>query len=130
MTESSPKKIYLPGGNVLAVGEDKPNLDDYAWVDKTLTYSENGEKVQFTPEDILVAAARMFRDGRSLDYIMTELDVDKKIVSHKQMERAIVNVGMPLLERRIARGKEAEESRVLMHKDLLPLRVDEEDDDA
>ena len=127
MAESKPK-IYLPGGNVVTVGEDKPNPDDMAWMDKTISYAENGEQVRFTPEDILVAAARMLRDGKSLDYIMTELDVDRQIVSHRQLERAIRNVGMPLLEKRIAQGQEAAESRVLLHKDLFPLRADEGDE--
>lgn len=127
MTDNK-KKLYLPGGNVVTLGEDKPSADEYDWVDKTLTYTENGEQVRFTPEDILVAAARMLRDGRSLDYIMTELDVDRQIVSYRQLERAIRNVGMPLLEKRIAQGQEAAESRVLLHKDLFPLRADEGDE--
>jgi hypothetical protein len=122
------QKIYLPGGNVVTVGEDALASDQYEWVDKTLTYTENGEQVRFTPEDILVAAARMLRDGKSLDYIMTELDVDRQIVSYRQLERAIRNVGMPLLEKRIAQGQEAAESRVLLHKDLFPLRADEGDE--
>lgn len=121
------QKLYLPGGNTVTLGENKPNPDDYGWVDKTLTYTENNEQVRFTPEDVLVAAARMLRDGKSLDYIMTELDVDRQIVSYRQLERAIRNLGMPLLEKRIAQGQEAAESRVLLHKDLFPIRPDEED---
>lgn len=129
MSQSKPK-LYLPGGSVVEVGEEEStNPNDYAWLDSTLTYTENDEKVQFTPEDILVAAARMLRDGRSLDYIMTELDVDRQIVSYRQLERAIVNYGMPLLEKRIAEGKVAAESRTLLHKDLFPLRASETDDE-
>lgn len=116
-----PKGLLLPEGTV----QNRP--EDYDWIDKTITYTENNEQVRFTPEDVLVAAARMLRDGRSLDHIMTELDVDRQIVSYRMLERAIRNIGMPLLERRIAKGQEAAESRVLLHKDLFPLRPDEED---
>lgn len=120
-------KIFLPGGGAVTVGEKKPSIDEMVWLDKTITYTENDEQVRFTPEDILVAAARMLRDGRSLDYIMNELDVDKAIVSHRMLERAIRNVGMPLLERRIVRGEEQAESKILVDPETLPLRANEED---
>ncbi len=123
--ESKPR-IYLPDGSSVPAIEEKPDITKMEWLDKTLTYTENDEQIRFTPEDILVAAARMLRDGRSLDYIMTELDVDRAIVSHRMLERAIRNVGMPLLEKRIAEGKEAAESRILVDADTLPLRLKED----
>ncbi len=120
-------KIYLPDGSAVPAFEEKPDINKMAWLDQTLTYTENDEQVRFTPEDILVAAARMLRDGKSLDYIMTELDVDRAIVSHRMMERAIRNVGMPLLEKRIAEGKEHAESKILVDAESLPLRAKEDD---
>lgn len=107
---------------ILPAGFGKPKT---VWVDKTVTYTENNEQVSFSPEDILVAAARMLRDGRSLDYIMAELDV-KGLVSHRELERAILNVGMPALQRRIARGQESAESRVEIDALDAPLRPDED----
>lgn len=98
-----------------------------AWLDKTITYAEGNEQVTFTPKDILKSAARMLRDGKSLAYIANELDV-KGIVSYRELERAIRNVGMPLLERDIALGMETEESRIQIDTDLLPIRSDEQDE--
>lgn len=122
------KRIYLPNGQVAgsnSIADTSPAT--VAWVDKTITYGQGDEKVSFSPSDILVAAARMLRDGRSLEYIYAELDLDDRIVSKKMLERAIVNQGMPLLEKRIASGQEDAESKILVDADLLPIRASEED---
>lgn len=121
----SEPKFYLPAG--VEAPEGLRRAPKQVWTDKRITYSENGEKVEFSPEDVLKAAARMLRDGYSLKRIKNELGVEG-LVSDKVLERAIVNVGMPLLNRDIARGTENAESKFLIDAADAPLRVDEVDD--
>ncbi len=119
------KPLLLPNGSPSKLDDQAP--EGTVWLDKTITYTENNEQVRFTPKDVLKAAARMLRDGKSLDHILVELDI-KGIVSHKTLERAIRNLGMPLLEADIAAGREPEESLVLIDSALAPLRLDEDDE--
>lgn len=69
-----------------------------------------GEGMTISPMDTLVKAARMLRDGMSIKAINRELQLIN--VPDRLLNNAIVNVGMPLLERRIAQGLEPAESVV------------------
>ena len=101
---------------------------DKVWYDQTITYSEHGEQYQAKPADILVAAARMQRDGRSLKSIMVELDI-VGLVSNFQLQRAITNVGMPELERRIKSGEVEAETKILVDRYSRPLSPSDSEDD-
>lgn len=119
--------IYMPDGSVHKVEDGLYDPSELAWVDKTVTFGEEGQQVSFTPAQILMAAARMQRDGRTLRSIYEELDLDPREVNMAQLETAIRNVGMPLLEKRIAAGLEPAESQIQVDKYTLPLNVTEED---
>lgn len=60
------------------------------------------------PEDLLLAAARLRRDGMSFAAIRKELEVMPH-VTDRQLE-AFLKVGMDLLEQRIAQGIEPAET--------------------
>lgn len=69
------------------------------------------------PMDLLAVMARMLRDGYSLRQIRASVPMAASIQNHV-LERAIVNVGLPELKRRIEAGEEPEETRVRL--DLRP----------
>lgn len=106
--------IYGPDGKPL-VGSSE------AWLDKTQTYSKDGEQYSAKPHDILVAAARMQRDGMSLKNIRAELDL-ADAVTDRELQRAL-NIGHELLKRRIKAGKEHEESKVRIDPLDAPLKA-------
>lgn len=79
-----------------------------------------GEGMTISPKDTLVKGARMLRDGWTIGAINRELQLIN--VPNPILERALVTVGMPLLEQRIAAGEEPAESVVRMP---VPVGIDE-----
>lgn len=96
--------IYGPDGKPLL----SPIVRDY-----TKTYAEKeGDPVRLHAEDILKRAARMQRDGASLERISAELDLIPGM-PRAVFERAL-RLGHELLARDIAAGVEPEESQVVV----------------
>jgi hypothetical protein len=127
---SGTPKLLGPDGRPLKALSSvaEPEVGATVWVDKTVTYTENNEQVKFSPADVLKAAARMLRDGKSLKHIANELGIEG-LVEHKTLERAIIKQGMPLLQREIAMGLEPEESRIQIDRALRPISPDDPEDD-
>lgn len=110
MRESKPV-IYGPDGQLLVV--EKHNL--------ATTIPEDGEGMTLTWIDTLVRAARMLRDGVSIRQISRELQLDG--IPDWILDNAIARVGMPVLEERIATGKEPAESIVTETYEVSPTEV-------
>jgi hypothetical protein len=113
MQERVNQTILGPGGQPLA----KPVVED-----RTVTYAKDGESYSIDPEQLLIRAARMLRDGWSLERIRSELDLIKdgpQGISLKTLEAAIRNVGMPALELAIAQGREPAESQNVVAYEVL-----------
>jgi len=109
--------------NQTIVGLDGKPLFEPLVDDRTVTYSKDGVSHTADFFGVLKAAARMHRDGMSLEAIMAELDLVN--VSKAQMNRALL-IGIAVLEQDIAAGTEPEESvRVLGYT-----VVDDEPDDT
>lgn len=99
------------------MGEDEDQTP--TWIDRTLPMDGTGKRV--TPREVLMAAARMQRDGRSLRFIRHELQLNmlgSGFITNEQLQRAI-NVGHTLLAQAIAKGEEPAESRVKIDEDVL-----------
>lgn len=103
----------------------EPEPEEMVWFDKTQTYSKDNQQYSAKPKDILMAAARMQRDGQSLKVIKMELDVAG--VSDAVLQRAL-NKGHWMLNQAIAQGLEPAESKILIPKSLAPLSPDDIDD--
>lgn len=80
--------------------------------DRTITYAKDGESAQLTPEQFLMRAARMQRDGASLKRIRSELDLMPGI-SDTVLQNAL-NLGHAWLREAIASGAEPAESRLVV----------------
>jgi len=81
--------------------------------DRTVTYAKDGQSYSIKPEELLMRAARMSRDGMSLKAIRSELDLissGPQEVTLRALGDAIKYVGMPLLDQAIREGREPEES--------------------
>jgi hypothetical protein len=94
------------------------------WLDKTQTYSHNGEQYQANPKQILMAMARAQRDGMSLEAIIAEYDLKAEARNPYVLQRAL-NVGHQLLKEAILSGEEPEESRILVDAYGAPLKVND-----
>lgn len=79
--------------------------------DRTVTYAKDGESYSVDPEQLLMRAARMQRDGMSLKAIRAELDL--KNVSDKLLQSAL-RLGLQLLNAAIAEGREPAESKTVI----------------
>lgn len=88
--------------------------------DRRVTYSKDGRGFSADPKQILMAAARMERDGWSLERIRTELALHRHTslcrfpcqfqeVTDQHLRNAL-RTGHQLLTEAIARGEEPEES--------------------
>lgn len=96
----------------MALSDDEDEFDAPEWVDRTLPADGTAKTVK--PKDILMAAARMQRDGRSLRWIKRELDLNMlgaKFIDDRTLQRAL-DMGHRLLDQAIAKGEEPAESRV------------------
>jgi hypothetical protein len=94
--------IYDAAGNPMI----EPVVDD-----RTITYAKDGESYQADPEQLLMRAARMQRDGMGLKAIRAELDL--KNVSDKLLQSALT-LGLQLLNAAIAEGREPAESKTVI----------------
>jgi lambda repressor-like predicted transcriptional regulator len=98
---------------------------DPEWIDRTLPMDGKTGKT-ITPREVLMAAARMQRDGASLRRIRHEMQLHGNIPD-RVLQKAI-DKGHRLLAKAIARGEEPAESRVRYPNDdaapelLLPGR--------
>lgn len=127
--ERTSQTIYGPDGVTPLL---EPVIDD-----RTVTYAKGDEPFSIDPEELLMAAARMRRDGWTLPNIRAELDlIDRgpQEVTLQMLDRAITNVGMPLLELAIKEGRQPEESkRVVGYKEpggAAPAPSEETSEDA
>ncbi len=90
--------------------------------DRTITYAKDGESTSMDPEQLLMRGARMLRDGWSLARIRSELDLittGPQEITLPTLEKALVSVGMPLLEQAIAEGREPEESVIVVGFEIV-----------
>jgi ribosomal protein S16 len=99
--------LILPGGPRILKDADGAYRLVGRQVDLRQPGSPSGS-YRITAEDLLLAAARMRRDGASFEAIRRHLD-PMPHVTDAQVEH-FLKLGMELLERRIAEGKEPEES--------------------
>jgi hypothetical protein len=78
-------------------------------VDRTMPV---GTAYRITPEDLMLAAARMQRDGMTRDQVMREMGVTfgEQGVTHEVMDR-FLDRARALLDQRIAQGLEPAETR-------------------
>jgi len=112
--------IHGPRGEILM----RPLVDD-----RTLTYAKDGESYSIDPDQLMMRAARMLRDGWSLARIRVELDLitsGEHEVPLWVLEDAILRKGMPALTAAIARGDEPAESVTVLGYEF----VDEDPVDA
>jgi hypothetical protein len=113
MDARKPQTIYGPDGKTPLY---EPLVDD-----RTITYAKDGESYSIKPEELLMRAARMQRDGKSLANIRAELDL---VHVPDQLLEAALRLGHEWLNEAIAAGREPEESvRVLGYREA-------EDDDT
>lgn len=94
------------------VGPDGRPLLEAVVDDRTITYAKDGETAQLTPEQFLMRAARMQRDGATLKRIRSELDLVGEI-SDQTLQNAL-NLGHQWLNEAIAAGREPAESRLVI----------------
>jgi hypothetical protein len=93
------------------------------WVDRTLPMDGTAKTIR--PKDVLMAGARMQRDGRSLRYIKRELQLNmlgSEFITDRQLQNAL-NLGHKLLAQAIKRGEEPEESKVLVLDEDVAMRL-------
>lgn len=107
MQERVNSTIVGPTGQPIA----KPVVED-----RTVTYAKDGESYSMDPEQLLMRAARMQRDGASLKAIKAELDL--KNVSNRMLESAL-RLGHQLLDVAIRDGREPAESKRVVGYEML-----------
>lgn len=78
-----------------------------------------GAVYRASPEDIMLAAARMRRDGASREAIMKALEADTSVVTNDIMDRFLDRADA-LLNQRIAQGLEPAETRVVVQVPVDP----------
>ena len=119
----------LPDGTILGP-DGRPLLravrTDFS---KTIYEGAPGDPIKMYAIDILKRAARMQRDGASLDRIASELQIES-IVPLSMLEQALINVGHPLLEADIKAGIEPEETVVTTGYEFVDDGSEPGDDDA
>lgn len=84
-------------------------MADEVIIDRTLPMGSGQRGIQISPEEVLMAAARMQRDGASLRQIKVQMQLVG--VDDPTLQRAL-DRGAGLLAARIAAGLEPEESQV------------------
>lgn len=94
--------------------------------DKTVTYAVDGESATVDPEQLLMRAARMQRDGASLKRIRRELDLVGGI-SDTILQSAL-NQGHAWLKQAIAEGREPAESRLVVGYEFIFVPGEDDDD--
>jgi hypothetical protein len=94
------------------VGPDGKPLLEAVIDDRTITYAKDGESAQLEPEQFLMRAARMQRDGASLKRIRSELELVGDI-SDEVLQNAL-NLGHEWLNAAIREGREPAESRLVV----------------
>lgn len=85
--------------------------------DRTLTYAKDGQSAQLEPEQFLIRAARMQRDGASLKRIRSELDLVGDITD--EVLQNALDLGHRWLNEAIATGKEPAESRLVVGYEFI-----------
>ena len=85
------------------------------WYDRSVTYSQDGRGITVKPADVLMRAARLERDGKTLREIRVELALGDW-VSDQHLRNALKR-GHQMLREAIARGEEPAESRILVPGD-------------
>lgn len=110
---------FRPGPSGVLLGPDGRPLLKPVLEDRTLTYHKEGDPAPTTlnPLEVLMRAARMQRDGMTLDNIRAELDLVGDIPD--ALLQAALNEGHALLEAAIRDGREPEESKNVVGYELV-----------
>lgn len=97
--------LYGPDGRPLTGGPEVTVRD------AAVTYADEGESYTADAEQLLMAMARRKRDGASNRAIVSEFDLKGRATHNEVLNRAL-RVGMAMLDRAIAEGREPAETKV------------------
>lgn len=103
-------------------------MADERFYDQRVTYTQGGRGFSADPREVLMAAARMERDGWSLAKIRQELSLGSW-VTDQQLRNALVR-GHQFLNEAIARGEVPEESVIDTEKLLQEEEVTVNDEEV
>jgi hypothetical protein len=102
--------LVAPDGQRILVDDDgTARLLDDRVVQRKVDLTEVAEEQVVKAEELLIAAGRMLRDGKSMTEMRLQLGAPRHLVPDAYLE-TFCRKGLTLLERRIAEGKEPAES--------------------